>query len=149
MLTCGFLVLLIVLIGIIVYLLRGNSEAFAIGVGPETNPPFIVPADLPPPTPPGRWPNANWGYRDNCATLQTLLWEQERPWVCMPEQNPFAATLVRPMADGSQGLIGYYPHLENSQPITKQYTKCGDNPNGPHYAKNSMMQMNSVPYASW
>ena len=106
-----------------------SSEAF-------TNPSFAVPANLPPPS---NLPNANWGYRDNAATLRTLLWQQNKPYTLMPNKNPFAANLVKDVDTGGQSLIGYRSHLVDTAPIP-----CGNKS-----LKSVQRQVSSVPYASW
>ena len=65
---CGFIILII----IVVLLSRKES--------------FVYPAYIQQPLGP-----RGWGYRDPCATYQTLLWEQSRPVVRVekPQRKPF------------------------------------------------------------
>ena len=146
MITIKNILLIALPLTIIVYLLMRGTESFAQGVGPLSEPPFIVPADLPPPTPPGRWPNANWGYRNNVATLKTLLWEQNEPYTLMPNENVFAANLVKPIGCSKKGLIGYHSNLVNSFPVEKRYSECKDRP---RIASNSNVAISTIPVTSW
>ncbi len=52
-----------------------------------SSPPFLYPTDIPQPLGP-----QGWGYRDPQATYQTLLWDQTRQPLLMPDFNPGVKT---------------------------------------------------------
>ena len=96
-----------------------------------TAPPFKYPTDIQQPFGP-----QGWGYRDPNTTLQTLLWDQTRKPVLMPEPYP-------------QPKLGYYSHLVESAPTTKKSSPFQESSDRPPVPDIRSRQVAVAPYANW
>ncbi len=127
-------VLIAVLIGLVLIMCiqtgNGDAEQFYQRT-PDSNtaPPFKYPTDIQQPFGP-----QGWGYRDPSATLQTLLWDQTRAPVLMPDPHP-------------QPKLGYYTHLVESAPVPAAQTPFPED--RPEVPRITPRQVAVAPYANW
>jgi hypothetical protein len=92
-------------------------------------PPFPYPTYIPQPP-----RNAGWGYRDPKATLQTLLWEQNRLPILLPKYSPYR-------------VPDYVGLSEESYPVPiKSNSTCASRP---PTLKASGRPVASSPVATW
>ena len=92
------IIIFLAILGVIVVLyLLIRREGLAINDSP-----FQYPAELS--TAAG---NAGWGCRNQAATYKTLLWEQSRPWLLMPNTE-------------TRIVDGYHSHMVPSAPVEKK-----------------------------
>ena len=82
--------------------------------------------------------NQGWGFRDQEATKQTLLADQDQPLVLMPDSYPQPDFPYH-------GLVGYRTHLVESAPVPEPQA----HPNRPPNPQIQQRQVSSTPYASW
>lgn len=94
-----------------------------------TVPNFDYPTYIP--QPPG---NQGWGYRDACATANTLAWEQSQPCLLMPKPSTFRAP----------DYVGL-PQESYPVPVKENNTDCPR----PPQPKIQQRPVASAPFASW